>query len=427
MSSSYCCVLSCRKRLERNKRNISSFSFPNDTKRKNQWINAIQKVQKNWVPSAFNKICSDHFKKTDFILNDKTQELLLKTTAIPCIFTKESPRQKDKLSSKEPPAKMRKTAHTSPIVKHENDLVYQSDEHDGVQAADGGQVIIEEYIMDGDPLIDETDYKYEGLASKFYGQEEASDSDGGSVHEDMYSGEQTDTSLTLKLSKLISEENISSSCAEKLLSILKQHGHAELPKKTIELVQPEPEFEEQDQMSKLLDYVVAETKDIEAKMQFKLNFLSKCLNRIECKVSAMSTRPMSHEPINELFSGLGNIFPITTMEQLMDIEDKFSGEDENVEAKVKAMLNTQPNNWMKHMFADDIMENFSISKAQTDNNLFNLNIIKCVEKYVTRGEIVHQKRQCKDRYSKTKQRQKKKQLHSTIIEYLHNSEDTTST
>ncbi|XP_059615191.1 uncharacterized protein LOC132260839 [Phlebotomus argentipes] len=403
--SGLCCVTSCPKRLDKNRK---TFPFPSETKRKKQWVQAIQHVHKNWIPLAFNRICSEHFKPNDFYLNQNAKEYVLKQTAVPSIFQKEAP-------APAPSMKTRQASFTAIPIKNENDFSYE--EEDIEQADDANTTVIEEYLIEEDPLTGNAEeYKYSASTSKFYGQEEASDSDDGEVIEMLQSPE--DSSLTLKLSKLISEENISSSCAEKLLSILKQHGHAELPKKSEELVETlEPDIadtadiadnEEIDHMNKVLDYVTEEAKNIEAKMQFKLNFLSKCLNRIECKLQAISARRMDSNSSSDLLaSTFINLFPIENIEKLMQIEDKI-GEDDELEANIRSMIKSHPQNWLKHMFADDLMEEFTLNGSKNKGNFLELKIIRCIEKYVSRGDILHQKRQCKDRYNKTVQRMKRK-------------------
>ncbi|XP_055681655.1 THAP domain-containing protein 5-like isoform X2 [Lutzomyia longipalpis] len=404
--SGICCVTSCRKRLERNKRNVKSFSFPNDTKRRKLWVQAIQSVQKNWVPSAFNRICNEHFKQNDFYTSEKTKELLLKTNAVPSIFHVSDHVE---VVERRPLRSAKSSSITSPTIKHENEAS-SFNEDDIIENDPGTEVgnptVIEEYIIEQDPLTGNTEYKFSGTTTKFYGQVEASDSEedmGQETIEEVHGDD--DTSLTLKLSKLISEENISSACAEKLLSILKQHGHAELPKKSEELHPEivEPENEEIEHMNKVLDYVVAEAKDIEAKIQFKLNFLSKCLNRIECKVQALAVRPIvtagkDFYPVSTTFTSL---FPIDSIEKLTEVEEKID-EDESMEANIRSVLSSHPRTWMKRMFSDELMEQFNLNGSGNKGNFMELKIVKIIEKFVSRGDILHQKRQCKDRYRKGK-------------------------
>uniref|UniRef100_A0A1L8DKQ9 Putative 52 kDa repressor of the inhibitor of the protein kinase n=1 Tax=Nyssomyia neivai TaxID=330878 RepID=A0A1L8DKQ9_9DIPT len=406
--SGTCCVLNCGRRLERNKRNVKSFSFPNDTKRKKLWINAIQTVQKNWVHSAFSRICSEHFKQSDFYTSEKTKEMLLKTTAVPSLFH-------DQVEIVE--RRSFKAAKSTPItVKHEvvDEPFNEDDIIENDQGTEMNATVIEEYIIEEDPLTGNAvaQYKFAPSTSKYYGQVEASDSEEelAATVEEIHGAD--DTALTLKLSKLISEENISSSCAEKLLNILKQHGHAELPKKSEELHPEliEPENEEIEHMNKVMDYVAAEARDIEAKIQFKLNFLSKCLNRIECKVQALAVRPVGMSGkdyyTNTTFTSL---FPIDSIDKLTEIEEKID-EDETMEPNIRSVLSSHPRTWMKRMFSDELMEQFNLNGSANKGNFMELKIVKIIEKFVSRGDILHQKRQCKDRYSKALSRQKGKAL-----------------
>uniref|UniRef100_A0A1B0D256 DUF4806 domain-containing protein n=1 Tax=Phlebotomus papatasi TaxID=29031 RepID=A0A1B0D256_PHLPP len=280
-------------------------------------------------------------------------------------------------------------------IKHENESVY-TDADMIEETTEISPNVIEEYIIEEDPLHGQTAYKYAATSSKFYGgQEEASDSDEDATAAHIET-EADDTSLTLKLSKLISEENISSSCAEKLLSILKQHGHTELPKKTEELSTEliEPENEEIEHMNKVLDYVAAEAKNIEAKIQFKLNFLSKCLNRIECKMQAMAARPMmDNVGGQDIFTGTFlNVFPIDTMEKLTELEEKID-EDDELEAKVRSIISSNPRTWLKHMFSDDLMEQFNLNGSGNKGNFMELRIIKCIER---KGKLYKQRRMLSD-------------------------------
>ncbi|XP_059615192.1 uncharacterized protein LOC132260840 [Phlebotomus argentipes] len=397
--SGICCVSTCRRRLERNRKNVKSFPFPNDSKRRKIWIAAVQNVQKNWTFSTFNRICNEHFKSSDFYANEKTKEITLKTTAVPSIFLKDASVVVKSISTRLNP-------FPSIPIKSENDVNYNDDDNMIENPEDVNTTVIEEYLIEEDPLTGNAEFKYSASTSKFYGQEEASDSDDGEVIEMLQS---PDDSLTSKLSKLISEENMSNACAAKLLRILKQHGHAELPKKSEELVEAQdPENEEIEHMNKVLDYVTAEARDIEAKMQFKLNFLSKCLNRIECKVQAMTSQPIDSGPSTDLYAtAYMNLFPIENIDKLMQVEEKI-GEDEDLEVKIRSLIHSHPRSWLKHMFADDLMDEFTLNGSGNKGNFMELKIINCIEKYVSRGDILHQKRQSKDRFNKTKSRQKKK-------------------
>lgn len=77
-----CCVIPNCHRKSKNK-NICYFKLPQNRITRKQWVKACK--LKRTKDIRFRRICSLHFKKSDFIC-DPGNQLKLKDTAVPCIF-----------------------------------------------------------------------------------------------------------------------------------------------------------------------------------------------------------------------------------------------------------------------------------------------------------------------------------------------------
>ena len=81
----HCCAWGCsnRESSDSKSKGLTFHYFPKDESRCEQWINAIRR--EDWKPSSSTRICSEHFKESDFQGNSLVRRHLIKT-AIPSIF-----------------------------------------------------------------------------------------------------------------------------------------------------------------------------------------------------------------------------------------------------------------------------------------------------------------------------------------------------
>jgi hypothetical protein len=64
---------------------FSGYSFPlNDEARLRQWLHAMKR--KGFRPTKYSKLCSEHFKETDFMYQPGFQYKRLKKEAVPSVF-----------------------------------------------------------------------------------------------------------------------------------------------------------------------------------------------------------------------------------------------------------------------------------------------------------------------------------------------------
>uniref|UniRef100_A0A1X7VJM9 THAP-type domain-containing protein n=1 Tax=Amphimedon queenslandica TaxID=400682 RepID=A0A1X7VJM9_AMPQE len=63
-----CCAIGCANR--QGKPNVKFYTFPKNPERKNRWIAAVRR--KNWAPSRFSRICSEHFRNDLRFRNEVT-------------------------------------------------------------------------------------------------------------------------------------------------------------------------------------------------------------------------------------------------------------------------------------------------------------------------------------------------------------------
>lgn len=80
-----CSAWGCSKREtpEAKEKGVTFHRIPKEEIRRQQWIKATRR--QDWTPGATAKICSDHFKPSDFKENSVSKRLL-HDTAIPSIF-----------------------------------------------------------------------------------------------------------------------------------------------------------------------------------------------------------------------------------------------------------------------------------------------------------------------------------------------------
>ena len=92
-----CSAWGCTNRLGKES-GVTFHGIPKAETRRQQWIKAIRR--QDWTPAASAKICSEHFKQSDFKENSESKRLL-HDTAIPSIF-KFPPHLKKKSPIKRP-------------------------------------------------------------------------------------------------------------------------------------------------------------------------------------------------------------------------------------------------------------------------------------------------------------------------------------
>ena len=66
------------------------FSIPCEIPKRKKWLHAINRVvNKNnaWIPSRYDVLCSEHFRKEDFELSRHKTLQILKKTAVPSLFS----------------------------------------------------------------------------------------------------------------------------------------------------------------------------------------------------------------------------------------------------------------------------------------------------------------------------------------------------
>ena len=90
----YCAVVGCSNGSKSGK---SFYSFPSKEKeraRHYQWLSRVRCKRRNWKPTKFSKICSDHFAGNSFLVDPATfasvgfnpGQMRLKKDAVPTIF-----------------------------------------------------------------------------------------------------------------------------------------------------------------------------------------------------------------------------------------------------------------------------------------------------------------------------------------------------
>ena len=81
----HCCAWGCSNRESSDSKanGLTFHYFPKDETRSEQWIKAIRR--QDWRPSASSRICSEHFKESDY-KGHTLERRVLNNTAIPSIF-----------------------------------------------------------------------------------------------------------------------------------------------------------------------------------------------------------------------------------------------------------------------------------------------------------------------------------------------------
>ena len=83
----HCCAWGCSNRESsdsKEKRGLTFHYFPKDETRCEKWIKAVRR-ENPWKPTASSRICSEHFKESDFKRHTLVRRML-NDTAIPSVF-----------------------------------------------------------------------------------------------------------------------------------------------------------------------------------------------------------------------------------------------------------------------------------------------------------------------------------------------------
>ncbi|CAH2064967.1 unnamed protein product, partial [Iphiclides podalirius] len=110
-----CVVKWCRNHTDHHITSGVTFHlFPQDPTRREQWIKAVQleRQESYWMPTKCSKICSIHFKETDFHLSKKKNTMLSKTAVPICTMVFAS----DKLLSSHASEAKQPNIHDKPSV-----------------------------------------------------------------------------------------------------------------------------------------------------------------------------------------------------------------------------------------------------------------------------------------------------------------------
>lgn len=82
--AAYGCANNCSKESCK-KKNISFHSFPlHDPPRLQKWL--VNLRRKDFVPTSYSAVCSEHFNEKDFLYQSFTKTRLLKRDAVPTVF-----------------------------------------------------------------------------------------------------------------------------------------------------------------------------------------------------------------------------------------------------------------------------------------------------------------------------------------------------
>ena len=94
------CVVLC---TNTQKKGVSLFKFPEDSKLKKAWTQQVQHTRDKWKgPSAYSAVCSEHFTENCFEVSSLVSKQMglkmLKPDAIPTIFARPTAHKPKRLS-----------------------------------------------------------------------------------------------------------------------------------------------------------------------------------------------------------------------------------------------------------------------------------------------------------------------------------------
>ena len=115
-----CSAFGCQNRFNKDS-NIRFHAFPKDPERRKKWIQAVRRV--NFQPTAYDKICSEHFLPSDYRQGSNLTLKLLNNDAVPSVFPAFP-------SHMQPPAKRRRLLERVSDVAAEVEIPFQ--QHDDV-------------------------------------------------------------------------------------------------------------------------------------------------------------------------------------------------------------------------------------------------------------------------------------------------------
>ncbi|GAB0095896.1 hypothetical protein DMENIID0001_113320 [Sergentomyia squamirostris] len=208
--------------------------------------------------------------------------------------------------------------------------------------------------------------------------------------------------MEYKLAKFVMEENISIASTKKLLRILRDFGHEELPTNKTTLVKENIDF-----TAEVMNVIKGIEKTLKAKLDFVMEQATKLETNLMLPDEAVETTKRYSSKLNMSDNkGQIHVFPITTTEMFEKLDASFE-EDGILVRQVRDTIMSFPTDWVRLMFTDDVLKNYAIAKNGEKRSIFSFKIFQFGQKLTNYHDVVHQFRISRDRVHKRLTRARK--------------------
>ncbi|XP_059616270.1 uncharacterized protein LOC132261458 [Phlebotomus argentipes] len=209
--------------------------------------------------------------------------------------------------------------------------------------------------------------------------------------------------LEQRLAKLVIEDNLSVSSTRKLLKILREYGHEDLPTSKTTLVKDNIDFSQE---------VMKVIKGIEKTLKAKLNFVMDQATKLEsclilpddivdtaCKYNKMTMSTQSAK-------GDLHAFPVTSTKRFEKMDEEFEN-DPTLVRQVRDTIMSFPTDWMRLLITEDVLTKYVLSRSTDRRSIFSFKIFQYAQKLTNYHDVVHQFKIARDRHAKRVARKKK--------------------
>ncbi|XP_055710611.1 uncharacterized protein LOC129806215 [Phlebotomus papatasi] len=210
--------------------------------------------------------------------------------------------------------------------------------------------------------------------------------------------------LEQRLAKFVMEDNISLSSTRKLLKILRDYGHEDLPTTKTTLVKDNIDFS-----NEVMKVIKGIEKPLKAKLDFVMDQAAKLESSLNLpddivdygRVSMTSQSFNASETKDKLHA-----FPVTTTAKFEKLDEMFDT-DTALVRQVRDTIMSFPTDWMRLLISEDVLVKYTLSRSTERKSIFSFKIFQYAQKLTNYHDVVHQFKIARDRHAKRMARKKK--------------------
>lgn len=201
--------------------------------------------------------------------------------------------------------------------------------------------------------------------------------------------------LEQRLAKFVMEDNISVSSTRKLLKILRDYGHEDLPTTKTTLVKDNIDFS-----NEVMKVIKGIEKTLKAKLDFVMDQAAKLESSLNLPDDIVDFGRVSQPSFNvSETKGKLHAFPVTTTTKFEKLDEMFDT-DTTLVRQVRDTIMSFPTDWMRLLISEDVLVKYTLSRSTERKSIFSFKIFQYAQKLTNYHDVVHQFKIARDRHAK---------------------------